>query len=163
MKVQIISISALLALSLLSNSVMAHDPALHKETAEKPNCAAMKDMDHSELETDDPVMRAMMAKCRSQATEAETLKKYPLTESKTKYREKIGHDAPMLDSAPEHEKYEHRKTYEVADCENMSNMHHSKATDAFDPITQEMMKQCEEMKESSPSAEEPKHDEGHHE
>ncbi len=32
----------------------------------------MKDMDHTEMETDDPVMRAMMAKCRSEQTEAET-------------------------------------------------------------------------------------------
>ena len=163
MKVQIISVSAILALSLLSSSVMAHDPALHKKTAEKPNCAAMKDMDHSELETDDPVMRAMMAKCRSQATEAETLEKYPLAESKTKYRPKIGHQAPMLDSAPDHERQDHRKVYEVADCKNMSNMHHSKGTDAFDPIIKEMMKQCEEKKEASPSAKKTDHEEEHHE
>jgi len=161
MKKQTISLSIFFALSIVSISTIAHDPSLHKKTAEKPNCAAMKDMDHSELETDDPVMRAMMAKCRSQTTEAETLEKYPLTKSKTKYRPKIGHQAPMLDSAPDHEQQDHRKVYEVADCENMSNMHHSETTDAFDPITQEMMEQCE--KKSSPSAEKTEHDEGHHE
>jgi uncharacterized protein involved in copper resistance len=45
----------------------AHDPAEHaKEAAARnaaPDCAAMKDMDHSKMDPNDPVMKAMMAKC----------------------------------------------------------------------------------------------------
>lgn len=137
------TLATAMLVSVITSTALAHDPKLHKQSDEKPNCDAIKDMDHTEMETDDPVMRAMMAKCRSEKTEAETLEKYPLGKSKTKYRKKIGHDAPMLESAPPHESYEHRKVYEVADCENMSNMHHS-STDWMDPITQELMKQCEE-------------------
>ena len=125
-------LTVIFAFSFIGNA-LAHDPKLHKATDEKPNCEAMKDMDHTEMDIDDPVMRAMMAKCRSQKTEAETLEKIPLKKSKHKYREKIGHEAPMLESAPPHESQDHRKTYEVADCENMSNMHHS-STDWMDPI-----------------------------
>lgn len=46
---------------------IAHDPAEHaKEAAAKnapPDCAAMKNMDHSKMDMNDPVMKAMMAKC----------------------------------------------------------------------------------------------------
>lgn len=150
-------LTAMMAFLLLSNA-WAHDPKLHKPTGEKPNCEAMKDMDHTEMETDDPVMRAMMAKCRSQKTEADTVAKNPLPESKTKYREKIGHDAPMLESAPPHERADHRKTYEVADCENMSNMHHSEFSDAFDPITKEMMEQCEKKAPEADTSDENAHE-----
>lgn len=45
----------------------AHDPKEHaKEAAATkagPDCAAMKDMDHSKMDPNDPVMKAMMAKC----------------------------------------------------------------------------------------------------
>jgi hypothetical protein len=157
MNTKTIPIAALISLSLLSFSAAAHDPSLHKKSDEKPNCAAMKDMDHTEMETDDPVMRAMMAKCRSERVEAETVAKNPLPKSKTKYRKNIGHDAPMLESAPEHERQDHRKTYEVADCENMSNMHHS-STDWMDPITQEMMEQCEDKAPKAEASEAQTHD-----
>ena len=58
-------------------------------------------------------------------------------------RKKIGHDAPMDPSAPPHERADHRKVYEIPDCENMSNMHHSNM-DAIDPVIQELMKKCED-------------------
>lgn len=163
MKININKLAILVIVTFSLNTAWAHEPSLHKKSDEKPNCAAMKDMDHSELETDDPVMRAMMAKCRSEKVETETLEKNPLPKSKTKYRKDIGHDAPMLDSAPEHERWEHRKTYEVADCENMSNMHHSEFADAFDVITKEMMAQCEKKEDASASEKETEHDGSHHE
>lgn len=50
----------------LAVTAQAHDPALHKKTAEAPNCAAMKGMDHSKMNKDDPVMQAMMQKCMQQ-------------------------------------------------------------------------------------------------
>ena len=58
---------AILALSLSIPFAYAHDPKEHaKEATAKnaaPDCAAMKDMDHSKMDPNDPVMKAMMAKC----------------------------------------------------------------------------------------------------
>lgn len=44
-------------------SVQAHDPKEHMKDAENPNCAAMKNMDHSKMDMKDPVMQAMMKQC----------------------------------------------------------------------------------------------------
>lgn len=44
-------------------SAQAHDPKEHMEDAEKPDCTAMKNMDHSKMDMNDPVMQAMMKKC----------------------------------------------------------------------------------------------------
>lgn len=44
-------------------SAQAHAPEEYSKQAEKPNCAAMKDMDHSQMDRDDPVMMAMMQQC----------------------------------------------------------------------------------------------------
>jgi hypothetical protein len=44
-------------------SVQAHDPKEHMKDAENPNCAAMKNMDHSKMDMKDPVMQAMMKPC----------------------------------------------------------------------------------------------------
>lgn len=59
-----------LSILVLSTSIplaCAHDPKEHaKEAAAAkagPDCAAMKDMDHSKMDPNDPVMKAMMAKC----------------------------------------------------------------------------------------------------
>ncbi len=41
----------------------AHDPKEHMKDAEKPDCKAMKDMDHSKMDMNDPVMQAMMKQC----------------------------------------------------------------------------------------------------
>ena len=49
---------------LLALSVQAHEPSEHMEEAEKPKCSEMKDMDHAEMDMDDPVMQAMMKKCK---------------------------------------------------------------------------------------------------
>lgn len=58
---------SLLALSVSMPLAYAHDPKEHaKEAAAAkaaPDCAAMKDMDHSKMDPKDPVMKAMMAKC----------------------------------------------------------------------------------------------------
>lgn len=58
---------SILALSATIPLVYAHDPKEHaKEAAAKnaaPDCAAMKDMDASKMDPNDPVMKAMMAKC----------------------------------------------------------------------------------------------------
>lgn len=45
----------------------AHDPSEHAKEASAaktgPDCAAMKDMDHSKMDPNDPVMKAINAKC----------------------------------------------------------------------------------------------------
>ncbi len=51
------------ALTILPAIALAHDEAAHAETAEIPDCEAMKTMDHSKMKKDDPVMQAMMKKC----------------------------------------------------------------------------------------------------
>jgi hypothetical protein len=48
---------------LLAFSACAHDPAEHMKEGQKPDCAAMKNMDHSKMDMKDPVMQAMMQKC----------------------------------------------------------------------------------------------------
>ena len=53
----------LLASFFAMSSALAHDPALHTKKAEKPKCEAMKNMDHSKMDMNDPVMMAMMKKC----------------------------------------------------------------------------------------------------
>ena len=46
-------------------SANAHDPSEHKDNAEKPKCEMMENMDHSKMDSDDPVMQAMMEKCKA--------------------------------------------------------------------------------------------------
>ena len=57
---------ALLGLSIALN-VSAHDPKEHEKEAAaakaKPDCAKLKTMDMSKMDPNDPVMKAMMAKC----------------------------------------------------------------------------------------------------
>ncbi|WP_444904796.1 hypothetical protein ACJJIU_08360 [Microbulbifer sp. CnH-101-E] len=48
---------------LSSIQALAHDPSLHKEKAVKPDCAAMQGMDHSKMDVNDPVLKAMRKKC----------------------------------------------------------------------------------------------------
>lgn len=55
------------AMLTLAQSTFAHDPAEHEKEAAAvkagPDCAAMKTMDHSKMDMNDPVMKAMMTKC----------------------------------------------------------------------------------------------------
>ena len=46
-------------------SVQAHDPSEHTKKIEKPNCEAMDKEGHSKMDSNDPVMIAMMKKCMS--------------------------------------------------------------------------------------------------
>ena len=66
----ILSLAFTAAILFFAPSTFAHDPAEHaKEAAEAkagPNCEAMKTMDHSKMDPNDPVMKAMMAKCAKQ-------------------------------------------------------------------------------------------------
>lgn len=62
MKVRFVLLLTLLG---LSPTALAHDPSQHKANdAAPPDCAKMKDMDMSEMDMNDPVMKAMHAKCK---------------------------------------------------------------------------------------------------
>jgi hypothetical protein len=63
MKCKALAWQAVLPTLLLALSSQAHDPAEHIKGAEKPDCAAMKNMDPSKMDRDDPVVQAMMQKC----------------------------------------------------------------------------------------------------
>lgn len=47
----------------LSCSVLAHDPSLHKQEGAPPNCTAFKNMDQSKMDSNDPIMQAMIKQC----------------------------------------------------------------------------------------------------
>ncbi|MBG57798.1 MAG: hypothetical protein CMK46_05855 [Porticoccus sp.] len=57
---------------VLAFSVQAHEPEKHMKEAEKPECAAMKTMDPSKMDRDDPVMQAMMQKCMDEMHQEES-------------------------------------------------------------------------------------------
>lgn len=67
LSVQLIGLMALSASFLAA----AHDPKEHANPQEKPNCAAMKEMDHSKMDMSDPVMQAMMQQCANKMKTAE--------------------------------------------------------------------------------------------
>ncbi|NQZ32283.1 MAG: hypothetical protein HRU06_13505 [Oceanospirillaceae bacterium] len=61
---------------LLTNIAYAHDASKHKKAnAEKPKCEAMKNVDHSKMDMNDPVMLAMMAQCTKAMQGTDTDKK----------------------------------------------------------------------------------------
>lgn len=63
MKKILMNAALILSSTLLIAPAFAHDPAEHAKTAEAPDCEAMKKMDHSKMDMNDPVMQAMMKKC----------------------------------------------------------------------------------------------------
>lgn len=67
MKMKLTPPILLITLFTTAMSAQAHDPKEHMKDAEKPDCSAMKDMDHSKMDMDDPVMQAMMKQCMSEA------------------------------------------------------------------------------------------------
>lgn len=71
MKHKYLSWQAALPALLLALSAQAHDPAEHMKGAEKPDCTAMRDMDHSKMDMNDPLMQAMMQKCKDEMNQDE--------------------------------------------------------------------------------------------
>lgn len=51
---------------LLTPATLAHDPSQHKDKAEKPQCAALEDMDMEKMDKQDPVTQALIKKCMKQ-------------------------------------------------------------------------------------------------
>ncbi|MDA3869017.1 MAG: hypothetical protein PF589_03530 [Gammaproteobacteria bacterium] len=63
MKPQYLAYFVALPAILLALSAHAHEPREHMKEAQAPDCAAMKDMDHSKMDMTDQVILAMMQKC----------------------------------------------------------------------------------------------------
>lgn len=63
MKRRTLSYFVALPALLIALSAQAYDPEENRKEAQAPNCAAMKDMDHSKMNMKDPVMQAMMQEC----------------------------------------------------------------------------------------------------
>jgi hypothetical protein len=57
------AICLLLASCFFLSAAQAHAPSEHKAKMEKPKCEAMKNMDPSKLDPNDPIMMAMKKKC----------------------------------------------------------------------------------------------------
>ena len=63
MRSKFITMSIAISMLAFTLSAQAHDPKEHMKNAEKPDCAAMENMDHSKMDMNDPVMQAMMKQC----------------------------------------------------------------------------------------------------
>lgn len=49
---------------LTSNASFAHDPSKHKVSEDAPNCEGLGELDDSLMDSDDPVMQAILAQCQ---------------------------------------------------------------------------------------------------
>lgn len=54
-------------------SALAHDPSEHAAQAEKPDCTAMKGMNIAKMDEADPVVQAMMTKCKGEMEDMEDM------------------------------------------------------------------------------------------
>ena len=127
--------AALLTLSLvvtaLSMPSFAHDPKEHqKQGATTPDCSKMKDMDASKMDMNDPVMKALHAKCKKQMDQ-----------------EKMEHDhtksAPGADqkAAQSSAGAAQKSGVSTIDCSKMKSMDMSKM-DMNDPAMKAMHEKC---------------------
>ncbi len=69
MNTKTLILSVALPTLLFVLSAQAHDAKEHMKDAKNPDCTAMKNMDHSKMDKDDPVMQAMMKKCMNEMHE----------------------------------------------------------------------------------------------
>ena len=63
MKTKTLTFALALSTLAFTLSAQAHNPKEHMKNAEKPDCSAMKNMDHGKMDMNDPVMQAMMKQC----------------------------------------------------------------------------------------------------
>jgi hypothetical protein len=71
MKTKALAFSLVFSALALCLPAQAHDPKEHMKNTEKPNCSAMKNMEHSKMDMDDAVMQAMMKQCMRDMHDAE--------------------------------------------------------------------------------------------
>ncbi len=55
-----------LFVAMYAATAFAHDPKEHEAESAKPDCAAMKNMDVSKMDKNDPVVKAMLQKCQNE-------------------------------------------------------------------------------------------------
>lgn len=80
----LLNLTTATALLLVASTAWTHSAEKHMKNAEKADCSAMEGMDMSEMDKDDPVMKAMMKKCMKQMHD-----KHPM-EGKEKHKKKPG-------------------------------------------------------------------------
>lgn len=82
------SLSVVLAMStlILAFAVEAHDTEEHMEKVDKPNCAALKDMDHAKMDMNDPVMQAMIQQCARKTDESHEHDEHATSEKPEKHK-----------------------------------------------------------------------------
>ena len=73
MRSKFITLSIAISTLAFTLSAQAHDPKEHMNNAEKPDCAAMENMDHSKMDMNDPVMQAMMKQCMGDMEDMEDM------------------------------------------------------------------------------------------
>lgn len=66
MKASLIILTTALSISMLAT---AHDPKEHAKESQPPDCQLLASMDHGNMDMDDPVMQAMMQKCKEVAVD----------------------------------------------------------------------------------------------
>ena len=57
-------LTSTLVVALYSVPGFAHDPKEHEAESTTPDCAAMKNMDASKMDKNDPIVKAMLQKCQ---------------------------------------------------------------------------------------------------
>lgn len=95
------SLAALLAIATFATPALAHDPKEHEKeaaaAAAKPDCAKLKTMDLSTMNPNDPVMKALTAKCAKAAAAPPHAEGHepaePEARSRDKKREPAAHAA----------------------------------------------------------------------
>ena len=60
MKIKSLSFAITFSALIYGLSAQAHEPKEHMKDGQKPDCAAMGNMDQSKMDMNDPVMQAMM-------------------------------------------------------------------------------------------------------
>ena len=79
-------------LSLGSASLaFAHDPSEHEKEKPMADCKQMKEMDHSKMDMNDPVVQAMMKQCHAEKQKTSTVEEKPLDPEKKKTKKKHDH------------------------------------------------------------------------
>ncbi len=97
---KIYSISVMVLALSVAATVSAHDIEEHMKNGEKPNCAAMKDVDMAKMNKDDPVTQALMKKCAEQMEHGEGHMAQPMTDH---------HDSDMHKGHDDHDKGDQTK------------------------------------------------------
>lgn len=95
-----LSVLTLATTAALTISAQAHDPKEHMTDAEKPDCAAMKDMDHSKMDMNDPVTMAMMKKCKD-SSQVEDHSKDGHDQDQTKHLDDANSKDSDMDESPD--------------------------------------------------------------